>query len=105
MSVIVVATLVPLPEHRAEVLAAIEEVIARVHAEDDGCELYAAHEGDDGRVVFIEKWAIAEALAAHGKGAAVDRFRQAIAGRTEGEIDIQVLRPHPAGTAEQGAIL
>ena len=38
MSVVVVATIKPLPEHRDEVIAAFTETIAQVHAED-GCEL------------------------------------------------------------------
>ena len=46
--VVVVATIRPLPEHRAEVIAAMEKVIADVHAHDDGCLLYALHEGDTG---------------------------------------------------------
>ena len=33
MSVVVVVTAFPLPEHRAEVIAAFEEAIARVHYE------------------------------------------------------------------------
>jgi quinol monooxygenase YgiN len=38
MSVVVVATAFPLPEHRAEVIAAFEAAIPRVQ-EDPGCEL------------------------------------------------------------------
>lgn len=34
MSVIVVATIKPLPEHRDDVIAAIKGTVARVHAED-----------------------------------------------------------------------
>ncbi len=45
MSVVVV-TAFPVPEHRAEVVAAFEEAIARVHNEP-GVELYALHEGPD----------------------------------------------------------
>ena len=40
MSVIVVATVHPVPEHRAAVIAAFEDTIASVHAEDEGCQLY-----------------------------------------------------------------
>ena len=38
MSVVVVATIVPRPEHRDEVIATITETVAKVH-EEDGCEL------------------------------------------------------------------
>ena len=92
--VVVVATIRPLPEHRAEVIAAMEKVIADVHADDDGCLLYALHEGDD-RLVMVEKWSSAEALA---------ELSQALAGRLEGDLDVQVLRPHPAGTPDQGTV-
>ena len=74
MSVVVVATIVPVPEHRAEVIAALEQTISAVHAEDEGCELYALRQGED-RLVMIEKWP-----------------------------DVQALQPHPAGTAEQGTL-
>ena len=51
MSVVVVVTAFPIPEHRAEVVAAFEEAIARVH-DEPGVELYALHEGRD-RLVMI----------------------------------------------------
>ena len=38
MSVVVVATIVPRPEHRDEVIATITETVAKVH-EEDGCEI------------------------------------------------------------------
>ena len=46
MSVIVVATVLPVPERRAEVLSALKDAVPRVHAEE-GCDLYALHEGPD----------------------------------------------------------
>jgi quinol monooxygenase YgiN len=103
MSVVVVATIRPLPDHRAEVIAALETAIARAHAEDDGCLLYALHEGPD-RLVLVEKWSSAEALASHGRGAAVAALNKSLKGLVEGPADIQVLEPHPAGTVEQGRL-
>jgi quinol monooxygenase YgiN len=44
-AVVVVATIRPLPEHRAEMIAAFEKAIAAVHADDAGCLLYALHKG------------------------------------------------------------
>ncbi len=102
-AVIVVATIRPRPEYRAEVIAALEKTIAGVHSHDDGCLLYALHEGDD-RLVMIEKWASADALATHSRGPALAELTQALDGRTEGAPDVQVLQPHPAGTPEQGAL-
>ena len=103
MSVVVVATIVPKPEHRAEVIAIFEGVIARVHAEDAGCELYALHEGAD-RLVMVEKWADQAALDTHSVGAALRDAGPALAGKVVGPTDVQVLTPHPAGTAEQGLV-
>jgi quinol monooxygenase YgiN len=102
-AVVVVATIRPRPEYRADVIAALEKTIASVHANDDGCLLYALHEGDD-RLVMVEKWASAKALAEHARGPALAELNQALDGRTEGGLDVQVLRSHPAGTPAQGAL-
>jgi quinol monooxygenase YgiN len=102
MSIVLVATIRPLPEHRAEVIETITGVIARVHAED-GCELYALHEADD-RLVIIEKWASQETLDVHGKSPALRELGQGLRGKVEGAPDVVVLRPHAAGTAEQGTL-
>ena len=102
-AVVVVATIRPLPEHRAEVIAAMQKVIADVHAHDDGCLLYALHEGDD-RLVMVEKWASADALAEHSRGAALAGLNQALSGRLAGGLDVQILQPHPAGTPAQGTL-
>jgi quinol monooxygenase YgiN len=101
--VVVVATIRPLPEHRAGVIAAMEKTIADMHSHDDGCLLYALHEGDD-RLVMVGKWSSAEALAEHSRGPALAELSQALAGRLEGGLDVQVLRPHPAGTPDQGTV-
>jgi quinol monooxygenase YgiN len=103
MPVVVVATIRPLPERRAEVIAALEAVIARVHAEDEGCLLYALHEGKD-RLVMVEKWSSPDALARHGRGAAIAELAQRLDGLVDGAGDIQVLQPLPAGTPEQGVL-
>jgi quinol monooxygenase YgiN len=103
MAVVVVATLRPLPDRRAEVIAVMDDVIARVHAEDEGCLLYALHEGPD-QLVMVEKWSTPEALAAHGRGAAIAELGKRLNGLVDGASDIQVLQPHPAGTPDQGTL-
>lgn len=103
MTVVVVATLRPLPDRRAEVIAVLDDVIARVHAEDEGCLLYALHESPD-RLVLVEKWSSPEALAAHGGGAAIAELGKRLNGLVDGASDIQVLQPHPAGTPDQGTL-
>jgi quinol monooxygenase YgiN len=103
MAVVVIATLRPLPDRRAEVIAVLDDVIARVHAEDEGCLLYALHEGPD-RLVMVEKWSSPEALAAHGGGAAIAELGKRLNGLVDGGSDIQVLQPHPAGSPHQGTL-
>jgi quinol monooxygenase YgiN len=102
MSVIVVATVFPEPDHRDEVLVALKETVPVVHAED-GCDLYALHEGPD-RFVLIEEWASDDALAVHAGAQALADLRTRLAGKTVGDLDIQLLTAVPAGTVEQGSL-
>ena len=102
-AVIVVATAFPIHEHRAEVVAAFEAAIAKVHSEEPGCELYALHEGDD-RLVMIEKYASQDAVDQHIKGAGLAGLRVALEGKLSAPIDVQVLVPHPAGIKDKGAL-
>ena len=95
MSVVVVATIIPLPEHRDEVIATITETVAKVH-EEDGCELYALHQADD-RLMMVEKWASPEALRAHSKGAALAAQAPRLAGKLAGPAEVIVLQAVPAG--------
>jgi quinol monooxygenase YgiN len=98
MSVVVV-TVFPVPEHRAEAIAAFEAVIARVHHEP-GVDLYALHDGHD-RLVMIEKYRSEEARSKHAKGAALVGPRSALAGKLSHTLDAQVLVPYPAGNAQK----
>ena len=71
MSIVVVATISPKPEHTDAVAAAFAGIIPQVHAED-GCELYALHRAGD-QLIMIERWVSEEALAVHSRGAAWPR--------------------------------
>ena len=102
MSVVIVVTAIPIPEHRAEVVAAFEEAIARVHGEP-GVELYALHEGPD-RLVMVEKYESEQARSEHTKGVALADLRSALEGKLSSGLDAQVLVPHPAGDAQKGAL-
>ena len=102
MSVVVVATAFPVPEHRAEVVAAFEAAIARVH-DEPGVELYALHKGCD-RLVMIEKYESEQARSEHLKGATPASLRSALEGKLSSGLDVQVLVPHPAGNAQKGAL-
>lgn len=101
MSVVVV-TAFPVPEHRAEVIAAFETAIARVHGEP-GVELYARHEGRH-RLVMIEKYESERARAEHAKGAALAGLRSALDGKLSSGLDAQVRVPDPAGNAQKGVL-
>ncbi len=102
MSVVVVATAFPIPEHRAEVIAAFEKAIPRVH-DEPGVELYARHEGRD-RLVMIEKYESERVRSAHGRSEALADLLSALEGKLSRPLDVQVLTPHPAGTVEQGVL-
>jgi quinol monooxygenase YgiN len=103
MTVIVVATVRPRPDQRAEVIAALEKAIERTHAEDAGCLLYALHEAPD-RLVMIEKWADQAALDAHSRGEALAKLGADLDGKLTGPLEVAHLTPHPAGTAQQGTL-
>jgi quinol monooxygenase YgiN len=102
MSVVVVVTAFPIPEHRAEVVGAFEGAIARVH-DEPGVELYALHEGRD-RLVMLEKYESEQARSDHAKGAALAGLRAALDGKLTSDLDPQALVPHPAGNAQKGAL-
>jgi quinol monooxygenase YgiN len=103
MAVVIVATLIPVPEHRDAVIAALETAGAKVHA-DAGTLLYALHEGRDGRLVMIEKYADDAAVAAHSKSDELAELSAALKGKLSAPMDIQVLSPHPAGSADKGTL-
>lgn len=102
MSVVVVATIVPLPEHRAEVIAAIKETIEQVHTEG-GCELYSLNEAPD-RLIMIEKWASQEALDTHAKGPSLAALGPKLAGKVAGAPAVVVLQPVAAGDPVRGLV-
>ncbi len=102
MSVVVVATIRPLPEHTDEVIAAFTAAIPEVHAED-GCELYALHRADD-RLIMIERWASAEALKVHSQGAALAALGPQLAGKVSGPPEVIVSHAVPAGDPAKGQL-
>lgn len=103
MTVIVVATIRPHPEQRAEVIGALEKAIQRTHADDAGCLLYALHEAPD-RLVMIEKWADQAALDAHSRGEGLAQLIADLDGKLTAALEVVNLTPHPAGTTQQGTL-
>jgi quinol monooxygenase YgiN len=96
-ALVAVATMRPREGEQPAVLDLLLAAAPEMHAED-GCELYAVHEGKD-RIVIIEKWSSSDALRAHGGG---DQFK-ALSARLEpllaSPMDVQIVRPRPAGTS------
>jgi quinol monooxygenase YgiN len=103
MSVVVIATAFPVPEHRAEVISAFEAAIRRVQEEEPGLELYALHEGRD-RLVMIEKYESEQARSEHLMGAPLAALRSALAGKLSGPLDVQVLQPHPVADPQKSTL-
>jgi len=102
VSVVVVATITPLPGEENAVRAAILESIPKVHAEP-GCELYALHEGT-GRFVMVERWESADALAVHAKAEALRSLGAALAGKVAGPPEVRRLTAVPAGDPGKGTL-
>lgn len=102
MSVIVVATLYPLPQFRSEVLETMASTIPMVH-DEPGCELYALHEGTD-RLVMIERWASQDALDTHAAGPALAKLGPQLEGKLAVPLDVQTMTAHPAGDPGKGAL-
>jgi quinol monooxygenase YgiN len=102
VSVVVVATITPLPGQMDAVREAILAAVPAVHAEP-GCELYALHEGN-GEFVLVERWADADALRVHGKAEALTTLLGQLAGMVGRAADVKRLAAVPAGDAAKGAV-
>lgn len=102
MPVVVVATMTAKPESVDAVRDACKTAIEAVHYEP-GCELYALHEAD-GTFVFVEQWADADALKAHGAAPAVGTLFGTIGEHLAGAPDIKMLAPVVAGDPAKGQL-
>jgi quinol monooxygenase YgiN len=103
MSVVVVATITPRPEHRDEVIAAMKQAVPLVH-EEDGCELYALH-ADDEQLVMVERWTSREALTKHGTDSpGLRAFNAAIDGMLAAPAVVLRLDAIPAGDEVKGQL-
>lgn len=100
-----VATFHARPGRADEVEAQLQDAIVRTH-EEPGCIRYALHRtlGGGDVVMFIERWASREALAAHGRQPYIARIGEAMAGLTTGPVEIHVLEPRPAGDPVKGRL-
>lgn len=103
MTVIVTAVFHPKAGKQAELVEAMRTGIEAVHQEE-GCELYAIHDAEDGTVTMLEKWSSVEALDTHGKGAAVRQLLSAISHLIEDSPVVTRMSPIPMGTSKQGVL-
>jgi quinol monooxygenase YgiN len=99
MSVVVLVTIFPEPEHRAEVITAVEKAVIQVD-DEPGVEFYALYEGED-RLVMIEQYESAQARAEHAKRPALAELLSAFEGKLTRKLDVQVLTPHAAASLQR----
>ena len=99
---VVVATITPNPGQMEAAESVLKELVAAVH-EEDGCDLYALHRGDD-CLVFVEKWRDSAALAAHRSNQGRADLTARLAGLLSGGSDVQVLDAIPAGDLTKGVV-
>lgn len=104
MSVIVVARIPAKPGQAQQLADAFASASPQVHAEDAGCELYAAHVGDGDDVWIVEKWASGEDLDAHGKSSAMRKIGGAIGQYVGGAPEIHRLTAVPTDGSPKGAL-
>jgi quinol monooxygenase YgiN len=102
VSVVVVATITPMPGEQDAVRAALLSALPQVH-DEPGCERYALHEGD-GEFVMVEQWESPEALAVHSKAEALTRLGAALTGKLSGPPQVRTLTAVPGGDAEKGRL-
>jgi quinol monooxygenase YgiN len=102
VSVVVVATITPLPGQVDAVREAILAAVPTVH-DEPGCELYALHEAD-GEFLLVERWASPDALRVHGKAQALTTLGGQLAGKVAGPPRVRRLAPVPAGDPGKGVL-
>jgi quinol monooxygenase YgiN len=102
MPVVVVATMTAKPESIDTLRAILTRTVKDVH-DEPGCQLYALHESGD-TFVFVEQWADADALQAHGTAPAVTTMFKDAGEHLAGAPDIKVLSPIVAGDPAKGRL-
>jgi quinol monooxygenase YgiN len=102
--VVVVAVFRARAEHREEVERGLRAILAPTHAED-GCLAFALHRGaDDPRVlVFVERWASRDHLAAHAGRPWIVGVRDLVP-LLESPPKVHVLDPVPGGDPLRGSL-
>jgi quinol monooxygenase YgiN len=102
--VIVVGSFVAREGKEEEARAAFKGLVAPTHAED-GCILYALHQGneDERKLAFIERWASREAIDAHMES---DHLKAVLAKADDlfASGDITIYDALPGGEERKGSL-
>jgi quinol monooxygenase YgiN len=102
--VVVVGSFVAREGREDEARAAFEALVGPTHAED-GCILYALHQGHDDRrkLAFVERWASEEAIGAHLES---DHVKAVLAKADDlfASTDITVYDALPGGEERKGSL-
>ncbi len=103
--IVAIATLTPLPGKTDELVQAMTGLIEQVHANEEGCLLYALHRHPDGeKLVMVEKYTGPDAVKAH-RGS--DHFKAAgavLGALLAGAPEVLALEPVPLGDETKGRV-
>ena len=103
--IVAIATLTPLPGKVEELVAAMTDLVEKVHANEEGCLLYALHRHPDGqRLVMVEKYTGPDAVKAHRASEHFKAAGAALAGLLAGPPEVLALEPVPLGDPAKGAV-
>jgi quinol monooxygenase YgiN len=103
--IVVVGSFTAQPGKEAEAAEAFKALMEPTHREE-GCILYALHQGmdDPRRLAFVERWASREALDAHLASAHIQEVLARVDELFGGSGDIVVYEPLPGGDAQKGSL-
>jgi quinol monooxygenase YgiN len=103
--IVVVGSFTAQPGKEAQAAQAFADLMAPTHAED-GCILYALHQGADDprRLAFVERWASREALAAHLSSPHIQAVLARAPELFSDPGDIVVYTAVPGGEAAKGSL-
>jgi quinol monooxygenase YgiN len=102
MSVLVLATVKPYPQHRSEVTAALASLVSSAHAER-GVELFALLEGEHD-LIILQKWTDQAAIDAHIAAPLSVELRHRLASKLQEVPTHTYLTPIPVGNGPLGSI-
>ncbi|MBV8989872.1 MAG: antibiotic biosynthesis monooxygenase [Solirubrobacterales bacterium] len=103
--IVIVASFTAKPGKEANAAAAFQALMEPTHQEN-GCILYALHQGADDprRLAFVERWESREALEAHLASSHVQEVLARVDELCSDGGDIVVYEPLPGGEHRKGSI-